>query len=157
MYKIRRYLYKKKKAANPFTKETIKIVVNCLLISLFINWTILSFCSFSWMQQQQWQIAVFLRTTCRFGTVLTFSPTKCAKHVRGCEVNTKKHVFSYSLPFLISSLGVSMATKSLSGGSLSADAALTSIKSLTLSLSVSSSLYVELLSHLSDTRRTVYM
>lgn len=44
----------------------------------------------------------------------------------------KKHVFfPYSLPFLISSPGVSMATKSLSGGSLSADA-LTSIKSLSL-------------------------
>lgn len=62
------------------------------------------------------------------------SPTKCAKHARGWEVTMKKHVFSSPLPFLISSPGVSMATKSLSGGSLSADA-LTSIKSLSLSVS----------------------
>lgn len=47
----------------------------------------------------------------------------------------KKHVFP-TLPFLISSLGVSMATKSLSAGSLSADA-LTSIKSLFLPLFLS--------------------
>lgn len=67
--------------------------------------------------------------------VLTISPTKCAKHARGWEVTMKKHVFSSPLPFLISSPGVSMATKSLSGGSLSADA-LTSIKSLSLCLSL---------------------
>lgn len=61
----------------------------------------------------------------------------------------KKHVFSYSLPFLISSPGVSMATKSLSGGSLSPDV-LTFIKSLSLSFCLSP-LYLKLLSPLSNT------
>lgn len=57
------------------------------------------------------------------------------QNIRCWEATMKKHVFP-TLPFLISSLGVSMATKSLSAGSLSADA-LTSIKSLFLPLFLS--------------------
>lgn len=57
-----------------------------------------------------------------------------AKHARGWRVTMKKHVFSSHLPFLISSPGVSMATKSLSDASLPA-VAVTSIESLALSVS----------------------
>lgn len=78
--------------------------------------------------------------------------TKCAEHVGSWEVTVKKTCFFfYPLPFLISFPAVSMATKSLSVGSLCADV-VTSIKPLSPS---SVSLSVKLPSPPCDKQLTV--